>query len=1768
MMTCMRVRELLLAYLDQELTQAERIVADVHLGTCAECRAELEAMDGTRRTVGVLVAGGALGEDFATRVADEAERAGAFDAAGGAGGAGGTERTSGASVSTPGASASPAGSSHPAAGGAARGSRAESTDRPPLHRLAIAAAVFAAFALYLPFVSDTREPVRPAAAANRPDTARDHAPSPDPEASSTPTGAKSTAPSGGSGAAQSGSAATTPGGAGAQPTPFLDPVPASAARAADARLETRVFTQKSFHAGTRASLRVLARDWKSETPIAGAAVDIRLVTLREDGFCVSPQEVDVLLQQGVTDTRGTVPASFLLPDLPAGRYALDVRTTLGTRSTHILHPVEIRRDCAVLISTDKPSYQPSQTIHVRAMVLRVPSHRPVEGVPITLEIEDPNGNRIHREKAVASAHGLADTRLTLAHEIRLGAYTITARAEVDGKPIESKKPVAVDRYSLPKFKITAKLDREAYRPGERMKGSIQADYFFGEPVVGAEVEAVAEWSDAAGKSFFKATATTDAHGSCELPEIPLPGDRKAGTAVLALTLRDPGKQTERVQLTALVSTGELGVTAFVEGGEVVPGMPNRLWVVAQYPDATPAQVEVTVELPGGPRTVKTDAQGLADLEWTDDAEDDESQRTVRLSARDARGNLGEGTATLPRRDPGPALRVALDRAAYSPGEPLLVRAEAVECAGPVYVDVVRNGQVVLTRSMDLVGGAATMRIDLPADVTGVVEVLAYGVAQKFRRVWDARRAFVTPAEDLAVEVELDRESYRPGEVATLEVQVRDREGRPAPAALGLWVVDPAVLARADYAPGLAKTLYLLEREVLQPRMALPGMDPDKALFAEDAAKRDRAARALFAACDMVQRITEAATSREADVVAEMRADAQELAAAAGRWLEEERKRVRADEIVADWKALEERRKDVLLSPGERMMLTHAILWKAVLTYRSARRPKLDNEMKRLIEAGLVDETDLLDLWGRPYTLGSFCFCGSEQYPHELVLQSRGPDGLPANADDIQVTPGGFKGEVPEGIEARVRRAGLPLALLRDPWRTRYRVEGDARKGAVDLHSAGPDREFGTRDDLTCRTGRVWSPSMSSVPAAWLKAQGGVTQDALMDPFDGEYGVRTEVTPSGIRAVVVSAGADGRMATLDDLTVVNRDGTSRQEIASRAGRVIPALGLDVEIPGEWAGPGIGDEDVRELGFDGEVGAVGPHTGDLLVARAMEDGGFPSAPGTDMDPSRMDAESWLAFLFAGMDGRWEHRSVGIGFDSMPPDPNERDWDSSCTGFNVDYNIDERSLFKFIYAAIYGGGNRESETRTAGIGLDYYISSKFEDYISFYGDGDLYRDRLRERGGLKFTYNLDDNVHVDYFWFQALETRRLAEEFAGNVYYGHERPIAGMKYTFDHEIKPWIDLNFTYISGNDADRSRRDRGSGLEWDTKMTWNYTESLDFDPGWSFLFYGDDGWMDSPSKNHDFVAYEDNDATMILEENHFGLDLDISYWKIQSGMGSTVTLEDQRAFQRATKQAWADLERFDVGTGVGGAGSGFIDLPRVQKSGELPRNAAQPAIRPTHVRVRRHFPETLFVAPQVLTDAEGRARVTVRLADTITKWVAAAVANTRDGRLGSAHRPITVFQEFFLDVGLPPYVTQHDILDVPVSVMNYLEEAQDVHVALAPSDRYEALGAREADLRVEAGKVAGAVFRIRALRPGLLRLRVDGHSGQAVDAMERVLEVLPDGREGVFTASQFLEGAPSFPFTVPASAVEGGSTLVVRLYPGCFSQVVEGMDSMLHVPCG
>jgi uncharacterized protein YfaS (alpha-2-macroglobulin family) len=220
--------------------------------------------------------------------------------------------------------------------------------------------------------------------------------------------------------------------------------------------------------------------------------------------------------------------------------------------------------------------------------------------------------------------------------------------------------------------------------------------------------------------------------------------------------------------------------------------------------------------------------------------------------------------------------------------------------------------------------------------------------------------------------------------------------------------------------------------------------------------------------------------------------------------------------------------------------------------------------------------------------------------------------------------------------------------------------------------------------------------------------------------------------------------------------------------------------------------------------------------------------------------------------------------------------------------------------------------------------------------------------------------------------------------------------------------------------------------------------------------------------------------------------------------------------------------------------------------------------------IRCYFPEALYVNPEILTDGDGRASITIPIADSITTWRMSMLASTTHGALGTATSSLKVFQDFFADLDLPVTLTQGDRVSIPVAVYNYSGSSGDIHLKLTEEQWFKMVDDNpEKTVSVDSGHVGGSQFTIQADRIGKFKLTLSANmAGGRADIVVREIEVIPNGREENVVYNGRLENTITHEVQFPTEAIPDASKIFVRLYPGPLSQVVEGMDKLLQMPFG
>ncbi len=616
-----------------------------------------------------------------------------------------------------------------------------------------------------------------------------------------------------------------------------------------------ILGQQSYLTGGQAAVRVIVADSKQEIIPGRSSVQIELLI---------PDKKPKLLFEGRLNRRGTAEAQFRFPANLVGNYQLRYAVDTPVGATELTQSVRLEDKISILLTTEKPIYQPGQTIHVRSLALDRADHSAVAKRRLTFEFEDSRGNKVFKKITETDEFGVASAEFSLANEVNLGTYHVRAlMGDPDSPSNTAEIALNVDRYVLPKFKVavdfaeSGKKQKRGYQPGEHVAGTVRANYFFGKPVDHAEVSLKASSMDVAVFEVASAQGKTDSDGSYHfdftLPKYFAGRPLNHGTArvLVEASVKDSAGHSESRGQPITVSESPLLITAFPEGGTLVPHLKNEVFVLTSYPDGTPAKADLTIRAEGNSdQRIATDSSGVAVARIKTGT----GAETLEIIASDAEGNQASSKVELQAREGEEQILLRAEHGVYRAGDRIQLNVFSTKERGAAYVDVVKEGQTILTRDIELQNGQAELSLAATPQLAGTVDISAYLFGRDARPVGDHRLIFVQPADELKIETVADSSVYKPGTDARIKFRVTNSHGEGVHAALGLQVVDEAVFALAEKQPGFAKVFFYLEQEVMKPRYEIHSIGmPDIVEPAESAKaeQRDRAARALFSATELV-----------------------------------------------------------------------------------------------------------------------------------------------------------------------------------------------------------------------------------------------------------------------------------------------------------------------------------------------------------------------------------------------------------------------------------------------------------------------------------------------------------------------------------------------------------------------------------------------------------------------------------------------------------------------------------------------------------------------------------------------------------------------------------------------------------------------------------------------------------------------------------------------------------------------------------------------------
>jgi hypothetical protein len=520
------------------------------------------------------------------------------------------------------------------------------------------------------------------------------------------------------------------------------------------------------------------------------------------------------------------------------------------------------------IYTDRPVYRPNQTVYFKAILRTYKdgklSFKPNEKVKV--QIRDPRGNIVYSADVTTNEFGSLSGEFTLGDEPPLGEYRI-----IISRPAERKRyywwyrtagRFRVEEYRKPEYKVSVTFAGGPYMHGDEVSATIQAMYYFGSPVVDADVKYTiyrarlyrdwwsweCEWiygrrlawwlfeEDFEEEGYYhpeyyyekritEGSGRLDKDGRLVVRFDTQELDHDAVYTVVA-EVKDKARRVVSGSGTVRVSRAEftLGISTdrwvYAKGDKVnirvraidindrpVKGVLiniigyNRNWVAGRWDDK---------EFYRG-RCV-TDENGVANLNVLLDSQD---YILIRAEAEDKRGNIVSAERGIwisnwsygGRFQNFNGLDIIPDKKLYKDGETakILITSQYKN----VHVLLTLERDSILESKVIFIKGHSRL-LEIPIKKAHSPNIFVRVSTLMKNQYLDRSKLLIVPDSDKFVNVKIttDRPQYRPRETARYTIQTTDSKGRPISCELSIGIVDESIYAiQKEYAKDIRRFFF-------------------------------------------------------------------------------------------------------------------------------------------------------------------------------------------------------------------------------------------------------------------------------------------------------------------------------------------------------------------------------------------------------------------------------------------------------------------------------------------------------------------------------------------------------------------------------------------------------------------------------------------------------------------------------------------------------------------------------------------------------------------------------------------------------------------------------------------------------------------------------------------------------------------------------------------------------------------------------------------------
>jgi alpha-2-macroglobulin len=503
-------------------------------------------------------------------------------------------------------------------------------------------------------------------------------------------------------------------------------------------------------------------------------------------------------------------------------------------------------DLTSFVYTDRPVYRPGHTVHIKVIVRRQKDDALLlpDDKTLKLNVTDPDNKTVFTKELPVSAHGTVAADFDLPTDAGLGYYSILLSK--DGQTVYPGGNFYVEEYKKPEYQVTVKPAAPRTLQGNQIQATIEARYFFGEPVANAKVKYVvhtsthywwdedeADDSEAAGEGADASAGDEpdDTYGAIEQQEHEGVLDANGRLTVTLPTAIDPKHQDQDYRIEARVTdaanrevAGHSTVLATYGGFRVSveptsyvykSGDPVRVKVTAQDYDNKPIRTTVHIgvnqikwdsvthqrsETPVASTDAQTGADGtvLVDLPIKSSSSNVSGDFEVTASAHTPESRIVEGKTLVwiwnnagEWYNQNTQAQIIADRKTYQVGD--TAHLLLVTGLNESWAVVTAEGNSVQSRQL-VHATSQSFAFDIPITKLAQPNLVVSAVIVHDNQLITAQKSLKVPLVErtLTVTASSNKTQYLPGEKGSFDVFAVDSNNKPVETDLSFGTVDEAL----------------------------------------------------------------------------------------------------------------------------------------------------------------------------------------------------------------------------------------------------------------------------------------------------------------------------------------------------------------------------------------------------------------------------------------------------------------------------------------------------------------------------------------------------------------------------------------------------------------------------------------------------------------------------------------------------------------------------------------------------------------------------------------------------------------------------------------------------------------------------------------------------------------------------------------------------------------------------------------------------------------